>query len=185
MRPALEQRPVAILLRNDAGSQRPLNTEGRIVESDTTNGRWRVEPGGHIVHFSVLFESLISVRTVLGHAQHSAVNRRQLGAVPFAVRWGSRPEIKYDVKNGTAGTPHQLGFEGGGLLEVHAPDCPFPGAKPHVRLDGGEIDPVLRKLSRAPHSHKPAPIVPMWVWIDQYCTKDVGRPESHRKYEAP
>jgi hypothetical protein len=25
----------------------------------------------------------------------------------------------------------------------------------------------------------------MWVWIDQCCTKDVGRLESHRKYEAP
>src|SRR6516225_11820633 len=183
MRPALEQRPVAILLRNDAGSQRPLNTEGRIVESDTANGRWRVEPGGHIVHFSVLFESLISVRTMLGHVQHSAVNRRQLGAVPFAERWRPRPEIKYHVENCTAGAPHQFGFECWRLLEVHAADCPLPGAEPHVRLYRGEIDPVFGKLSRAPNSHKPAPIVPMWVWIDQYCTKDIGRPESHRKYE--
>src|SRR4030095_3813175 len=147
---ALEERPVEILLGDYRGDEGPLNVERRIIESQASDRAWSVEAGGQVVDLGVVLEGLVSVRSVLGHVQHSTIRRTQLRAAPLAIGWGFGSEVDHHVEDSTFGASDQLRLEGGRLLEVQASNRAPSNAEAHVCLDRQEVEAMLFELPGAP-----------------------------------
>src|SRR5580704_12097102 len=131
------------------------------------------------MHFSIIFERLVSMRTIFGYEQHSAVLRAQFNAVPFAVRWRLRSEIKNHVKHRTSGTADQLRLNCWRKLQMHPPHGSPCLAEAHVRLDRQEIETVLGELPRTPRSQESPAVVLVRASIDHLGTRNACINKAH------
>src|SRR5579864_4158999 len=134
------QWPVAVLFGHRRSSQRPVNTESWIVESNAARGVWSIERRGQIVDVRGILQSLVSVRTALWNVEHSTIFCAQLRAIPFAKRCRFRSKVDHHVENFPLCAPDQLGLKRRLGLKVHATDSSLPDAESHILLNRHEIN---------------------------------------------
>src|SRR6266436_1257506 len=130
---------MAILLRDHRRNQRPCDRKKRIVKANPPCRARSVKSGSHVMHFCVLFESLVSMRTFLRQEEHPPVFRTQFCSVPFAKSLRSRSEVENHIEHSSPGAANQLGLACGSLLKVHTADSSLLNAKSHICLDRQKV----------------------------------------------